>query len=111
MTSSLCNCANSGVLTRTFFRRRKSCVGSPTGVPGPRESLATEGALESEVALEMDKAGRGVWATPEAEGVPGTTGVPGGRFGVPDILGEDLLTAMIVVSSVLNFSRSLSATA
>ena len=90
------------------MRRRKSFVASPTGVPGPRESVATDAALDIDAALEIASAGRGVCAW------LGGAGVAGGRPGVPvalDVFDDVLLTAMMLVSSVLNFSRSVNAIA
>lgn len=100
ITSSRCNAANSGLLKRTFFRRRKSTVGSLLGV------------LEVWVSLAIETARDGVAKGPRAEeivGVVGVEGVPGAWVGT-GVGTPERLVAMMEVSSFLNFSRSFNAT-
>lgn len=103
ITSSLCNAASSGLLRRTFFRRRKSAVGSLVGVLEVRASLATEAARDGlGKASDTREAG--------TVGVAGVDGVPGACVGA-GVGRPERLAAMMAVSSFLNFSRSFSATA
>lgn len=110
ITNSRCKAPNSGLLISTFFRSRKSLVGSlpvKTGV-GRLESPETEGARESD-----SRKGGAVGFVVATAGVPEETerlldkeseGWIG--FGRPSWL---LFRLIMFVSSFLNFSRSASA--
>ena len=112
MTKSRCKAPNSGLLMRTFFRSRKSVVGSlavKTGV-GRLEPPETEGALDSDsrsggavgfgvatAGVEAEETGR--LLDTEREGCTG--------WGKPSCV--LLFRLIMLVSSCLNFSRSAAA--
>lgn len=111
MTKSRCKAPNSGLLMRTFFRSRKSVVGSlavKTGV-GRLDSAETEGALDSDSrnggAVGFGVATVGVEA--ETGRLLGTEREGGAGWGKPSCV---LFRLIMLVSSFLNFSRSAAAT-
>ena len=112
ITKSRCKEPNSGLLIKTFLRRRKSLAGSLPVMTGVAVlSLESEGALEMEWCEGARCCFGGI-----AEGVgvaliDGTFATLSGvrlGFGRPSV--ALLLRLMIEVSSCLNFSRSATAT-
>jgi hypothetical protein len=99
MTRSRCSDASSGLLIRTFLRRRKSLAGSLPAMIGVLPSLETDAAREVE-ALESKGLGVGAFET----GVEVVAIVKEGLEGRSIVL---LFRLMMFVSSPLKFSRSV----